>query len=503
MWKGNLPVDQCGILILGSPIGTEAFVKRELDKKLHEEVEFLDRIALIPNIQVSWLLMYYCGSPRATYLLRTTPPTLCQDYANKRDAMIRKKLAKILNLTETSLDRKAGQIHLPGRLGGLGLNSSERSSPSAYWGSWADVLPILQQRLPGLIAQIKPIFIQLAISNESIHSHTALRNLHQAALLLNNEGFSNLPSWEDLMQGYNPSEPDTDDESDNEPGQRRKGWQRIASHTREKHFHVNFISQLGNGDKARLRSCSGPNAARWLYTIPCEKAFRLTSPEFRCALSRRLGLPIEAVADVCEGCGHVLDEFGWHRSTCMRTGRVQTRHKPLIYVWQRVFREAGIPIPDRNRERMLCTTHINRGEHDARRMDLITSGIDGVFQGSPLFMDITIISPLHGNGRAMPNSSRIDGAACIRADVRNREDDYPDVHQADSAQLLCLASETYGRWGDHCITLVRQLARFKAKNYPEYLQASVVNKSLSRWWGMLAISLQRIVIDSIISLTGG
>ena len=128
VWKGNLPVDQCGILILGSPIGTEAFVKRELDKKLHEEVEFLDRIALIPNIQVSCLLMYYCGSPRATYLLRTTPPILCQDYAKKRDAMIRKKLAKILNLTEPSLDSKAGQTHLPGRLGGLGLNSSKRSS---------------------------------------------------------------------------------------------------------------------------------------------------------------------------------------------------------------------------------------------------------------------------------------------------------------------------------------------------------------------------------------
>ena len=50
--------------------------------------------------------------------------------------------------------------------------------------------------------------------------------------------------------------------------------------------------------------------------------------------------------------------------------------------------------------------------------------------------------------------------------------------------------------------MLRQLARFKAKNYPEYLQASVVNKSLSRWWGMLAISLQRIVIDSIIRLQG-
>ena len=83
---------------------------------------------------------------------------------------------------------------------------------------------------------------------------------------------------------------------------------------------------------------------------------------------------------------------------------MQVRHKPLIHVWRRVFREAGIHIPERNIERVLHTTHIRKGETDMHRMDLIAPGIDGVYGGCPIFMDVTIISPLHGTGIPMPHS---------------------------------------------------------------------------------------------------
>ncbi len=88
-----------------------------------------------------------------------------------------------------------------------------------------------------------------------------------------------------------------------------------------------------------------------------------------------------------------LDAFGHHRTTCMRTGRVQARHKFLVQAWRRVFSEAGIVIPDRNVERCLRDTHINRGPHDTRRMDLVTPGVPGVFGGAPLFIDATMVSP--------------------------------------------------------------------------------------------------------------
>eukprot|EP00973_Karenia_brevis_P068026 9463993-Karenia_brevis.AAC.1 len=41
---------------------------------------------------------------------------------------------------------------LPGRLGGLGLQSAERTSQAAYWASWVDALPALQKKC-GYVAQ--------------------------------------------------------------------------------------------------------------------------------------------------------------------------------------------------------------------------------------------------------------------------------------------------------------------------------------------------------------
>ena len=164
----------------------------------------------------------------------------------------------------------------------------------------------------------------------------------------------------------------------------------------------------------------------------------------------------------------------------MRTGRVQVRHKPLIHVWRRVFREAGIHIPERNIERVLHTTHIRRGDADMRRMDLISPGIDGIYGGCPIFMDVTIVSPLHGTGIPMPHSRNINGAAVQRATDRNRNVDYPDVEASPLAQLLSLGCETYGRWSEHCLSLVRQLAKHKSCNYPQYLQASIEQACYAR-----------------------
>ena len=200
------------------------------------------------------------------------------------------------------------------------------------------------------------------------------------------------------------------------------------------------MQSLDASSKARLRSSAGPNSSRWLYAIPSEKQFQLTCPRFRCAVQRRLGMKVDPAAAMCEGCHARLDGYGWHRTTCMRTGRVQVRHKPLLHVWQSIFREAGVPIAKQNFERLLRTTHIRRGPNDLRRMDLISAGIDGIYNGSPLFMDATIVSPLHGTGIPMPNSRNQDGAALAKADRKNRQEDYPDVEASSQGQFFFSAN---------------------------------------------------------------
>ena len=40
---------------------------------------------------------------------------------------------------------------------------------------------------------------------------------------------------------------------------------------------------------------------------------------------------------------------------------------------------------------------------------IMTGGIDGVFGGSPLWIDVTCISPVHGTGEPMPQAAINDG----------------------------------------------------------------------------------------------
>ena len=129
----------------------------------------------------------------------------------------------------------------------------------------------------------------------------------------------------------------------------------------------------------------------------------------------------------------------------MRTVAVHARHRQLVAAWREVFREAGHPIQNRNVERLVRDTNLRSDPDDLRRLDLVCSGLPGVFEGKPLFMDATCVSPVHGDGRPMPRAHRENGAALSAKDNVTRETDYPDINRSPHAQLLSLSVETYGR----------------------------------------------------------
>ena len=44
---------------------------------------------------------------------------------------------------------------LPAVLGGLGLQSAQRTAPAAYWAAWADALPVMRARAPDLAGRCR------------------------------------------------------------------------------------------------------------------------------------------------------------------------------------------------------------------------------------------------------------------------------------------------------------------------------------------------------------
>ena len=111
--------------MLGSPLGHDAFVARQLNLKREEQDRLLQRMPALDSLQAAWLLLLFCAAPRANYLLRILPPHLTADYAVAHDVAVARCLAALLEHGNAPLPQaglRAAQ--LPQRFGGLGLRSA-------------------------------------------------------------------------------------------------------------------------------------------------------------------------------------------------------------------------------------------------------------------------------------------------------------------------------------------------------------------------------------------
>ena len=157
IWVGDqtLPPAEQGLQVLGAPIGSLAYIEAALARTTAKHAVLFERITAVPDLQCAYLLLTYCANTRATYLLRALPPILTQAFATAHDAAAAATLAHLLGYGGAGLpDAALVRARLPFRCGGLGLQSATDSRHEAHWASWADTLPTLQDRLPGLADHI-------------------------------------------------------------------------------------------------------------------------------------------------------------------------------------------------------------------------------------------------------------------------------------------------------------------------------------------------------------
>lgn len=189
VWVGGVETAEHrrGLVVLGSPLDTDAFVKARCTERLAEQKRLLELLPQVPDLQSSWLLLSYCAGPRAVHTLRTLPPTPAAGYAQGHDDALWTCLKELLALDgllpeDEALARK--RLGLPLRHGGLGLRSASRGAPAAYWASWADVLPMMARRNPALALQ----FVQ-GLSVPNLESAACLKEAEAARQLVQEAGF--------------------------------------------------------------------------------------------------------------------------------------------------------------------------------------------------------------------------------------------------------------------------------------------------------------------------
>ena len=70
-----------GVVILGTPLGHADFVRGYLEGKSDSHGTLLARIPAVQDLQAAWVILLFCASARANFLLRALPPQAAYEFS--------------------------------------------------------------------------------------------------------------------------------------------------------------------------------------------------------------------------------------------------------------------------------------------------------------------------------------------------------------------------------------------------------------------------------------
>ena len=498
VWRGNDRTEEDGLIVLGAPIGSDAFCRAALDKRRLEEDRVLSSYRDLPSLQARFLLLFWCGTGRSTHLLRQVPPVLTADFAVDRDLSLCCHTAALLHLptpcwptTPACLtDPLWTQAMLPLRWGGLGLRSAVALAPAAYFASWADALPTLAS-----LPWFTPYSTQFITPHNPLHL-PAISAARSAAAGLARDGCEP-PSWADLtdVRARAPPTPPNPLASP-DPASRKVGWQREMSQALDSLSFGRLLTQASPLDAVRLRSLSGLGTSQWLHYAPIDPICTVEDSHWLCQARRRMGLPIPGVGGECEKCGTPLDPLGHHVQTCPGLARIHRRHDTMRDVWAEICRQAGADVLI---ERPLRASPVSLSPDlpGGRRADVVVMG-NHLCRGLPVYCDVVITSPITLAGR--PTAGwRTDAPpdwAAERA-AQGKRNQYSDLSGSGQAVFFPLAADTFGCWGRDAGSLLSALA---AQVRDTSSRESNLSTSRHRWWWrVLSFSTQKALARCLLA----
>lgn len=260
-----------GIKVLGVPIGKDSFIKDNLIKNLEKFKQPIQKLTKLDDAQVAFKLLSNCmGLCSVNYHLRCTPPSLTSDLAKQYDDMILDTLSKIIGIIPTK--NQIDQIHLPCKMGGLGLKNAEKHREAAFISSFNST----------------EAFLTLMFAQEELNS--------MIEFLL-----------EDVKY------------FDNNMNIALSKCQKVVSEDIDKQSHKILLFNSSEKDKARLLSTAGNQMSLILNAdLGIPRGFRLNNQEFQTFIQHNLGMNISNSNEKCRHCYVDLDTKGFHCLTCKR-----------------------------------------------------------------------------------------------------------------------------------------------------------------------------------------
>lgn len=322
----GMPLTTDGIMVAGTPVGTQAFAQAYVSQRVDAIVDKLDRLvsgtldtsmpAGMPRVQAVVRCVRLCVPSMLTHLLRTGDPTLTAPHAARLDEAVAKAAASLLGYGASAelLDGTTAEgrnyrrrLFLPYEMGGLGITSSSMTVDAAYCASWA---------LAGQLVQ-RTVNIIDRTGRTDVVDEEHLTPLADALGRLRAIGVKAAPLTVTDCVGARDAR---------------------LQHTLYEQAQAGVLTQLrkdlaGNVvELAKLLSAGSGDAFAWLAATPALKKTQLDDGDFRAAAAYRLGLRLGCVLPQlparmapCLRCGAAQDDRGDHAFRCQATRRFASR----------------------------------------------------------------------------------------------------------------------------------------------------------------------------------
>ena len=395
-----------GIILLGTPIGDQAFTEQVIRKRFLKVKQITDSLPHLKDAHTEFALLRSCLSmPKVMYSLRTTDPTSLQGLWQEFDCMTRETLNSILGVPLNSIQWL--QAQLPVKLGGLGLQAAEDHSAAAYSSSKLSsselkerLLNLSEEDCPTTLSA--PLLALLSAKQGEEATKENLTGVAQKAISLKI----------DLCKHH-----------------------RLTEH----------ISNTGvQRDMARLASLGLPHAGDWLNVIPSPSlGLHLRSAEWITSAKYRLGCSVFTADGPCSACSRPSDKEGDHAISCGSDGERISRHNHLRdHLYNTCVMAALGPTKE---DRALIPGS------EARPADVL---IPNWTSGKDTALDVTVVNPLQ---TGLVNQAAVHPGHALVSRFKEKMTKHGEACRRAGMAFLPLPVETLGGWHEQAEKQIKRL----------------------------------------------
>lgn len=443
---GGMTVARDGLMVLGSPLGSNAFIREKVELRLEEYCNGLELLPKLEHPQAAFKLLRDSFNRRAEFLARTVPFGVCGDLFVKFDARLWETTSGIMQFDKLNAVPQIGtrlanafcQAFMPVRNGGLGLRSITRVNSYAFLGSVMDTAFMLRSD-----SRVCAFFGSVESADSEFR-----RSIVRARDELPIDARALVPSFPEFINA-----------------RRLRSQAHITEKAEDSCFDSFLHYHTAPKDRARLLSASGTGAGAWLLARPGAQDLSLSPTLFITAVCRLLGLPLPSLARaltlgptsqsghyVCgfNGCGHDVDMSGDHIIQCTKHAARSVRHRTIVDKLVPYLVEAGYHVTREDSS----VYPVRAGDRGPRKMDLVARDVRHGEQN--LCIDVSIVDATLNS-----NVDRNAGSSVVRmfaagAAVKGKETHYRDTPAG--YRLVPFVVEVHGALAQPAVELVRTLA---------------------------------------------